>query len=473
VPTLGPKPWSKTSLLVEPEHLRFGGGATETILTPLVAVWMLVAIVLILALPRHKVIIPFLFSCLNIPIGQVVVLGTVHFTVFRILIIAGLARRAAERGPSPGRKFPGGFNGVDQVTVLWTVSALTILSLQWMDTQMLIHTLGDFMDALGGYLVVRFLVNDRKAIRSTVIALAVTCVVQGACMLNEQITHENVFSYMGGAPFTVRDDKIRSQGAMGCLYAGVFGGAVVPLFLWLWTEGKSRTVAFAGIAGAIAMAITSNSSSSLLALLGSVVGLAFWFLRRQMRLVRWGLSLTLVALHLVMKAPVWALIAHVDLTGSSSSDHRYKLVDSCIRHFSDWWLLGYKYYDQWGYDMWDLSDQFVAVALTGGLLTLVFYVAIFSRSFGAIGTARKQVNGNRGEEWLLWCLGSVLFANVVAHFGINYMAQMMMTVFPLLACISIAAFEARQEIVRSAEAPDEEMHASVATAGETMSWLSA
>ena len=82
------------------------------------------------------------------------------------------------------------------------------------------------------------------------------------------------------------------------------------------------------------------------------------------------------------------------------------LVDNCIRHFSDWWLLGYKYYNMWGWACGILCNQFVDVALKGGLLTLVCYIAIFSRSFGAIGTARKQVNGDRGQEWLLWCLGS-------------------------------------------------------------------
>jgi hypothetical protein len=95
--------------------------------------------------------------------------------------------------------------------------------------------------------------------------------------------------------------------------------------------------------------------------------------------------------------------------------------------------------------MWDLCNQFVVVALTGGLLTLIFYGMIFIRSFGAIGTARKLVSGDRSQEWLFWCLGSSLFANVVAHFGINYMAQLMLGFFPLLACISVAAFEAKQE----------------------------
>jgi len=181
-----------------------------------------------------------------------------------------------------------------------------------------------------------------------------------------------------------------------------------------------------------------------------------------MRLVRWGLALTLVALHLVMKAPVWALIARVDLTGSSSSWQRFFLVDSCIRHFSDWWLLGCKHYNDWGWGMWDLCNQFVVAAFTGGLVTLVLYIAIFKRSFGAIGTARKQVNGDRGQEWLLWCLGADLFANVVASFGINYPAQAMMGFFPLLACISVATFEARQATVRSVEPPGQEQFASAA-----------
>jgi hypothetical protein len=456
---------------MEPQNLRFGGGATETMLHPLVAVWLLIAIVLILTRPREKVITVFLLSCFTIPIVQVVVVGSLHFTVLRILILTVLARMAAFRGSSAER-FAGGFNEVDRVVVMWTVSALVILSLQWMNMQALIHNLGDFVDALGGYLAVRFLIPDGEAIRRTVKILAAVCVIQGACMINERIIHLNVFGYLGGIPLAVvvRDGKIRSEGVMGCIYAGAFAGALIPLFLWLWTGGKSRMTAFAGLAGATAMVITSNSSTSLLAFAGSLVGLAFWPLRKQMRLVRWGLVLTLVALHLAMKAPVWALIARVDLTGSSSSYHRYYLLDNCIRHFSDWWLLGYKYYNLWGWSMWDLCNQFVVVALTGGLLTLVFYIAIFTRSFRAIGTARKQVNGDSGQEWFLWCLGSVLFATVVAHFGINYMAQLMMGFFPVLACISVATFEAAQATVPGVKEPDQEYFPSASDAVDIMSW---
>jgi len=438
-----------------------------------VAVWLLIAIVLILTLQRRAVIAVFLLSCFSIPIGQVVVLGGVHFTVLRILILAGLARRAREpRSSLAGQNSVGGFNAVDRVVVLWTVSELTVFSLQWMDSQALIHNIGDFVDALGGYLVVRFLIPDREAVRRAITILAVICTIQGVCMINEQITHVNVFGYMGGSfGITVRDGRIRSDGVIGYLGAGVFGGVSIPLFLWLWSARRARMAALAGLAGATAMAFTSNSSTSYLALAGGLLGLAFWPLRKQMRLIRWAFALTLVALHMVMNGPVWSLIGRVDLTGSSSSYHRYYLVDNCIRHFSDWWLLGYRYYNDWGWDMWDLSNQFVVAALTGGLVTLVFYIAIFSRSFGAIGTARKQANGDRRQEWLLWCLGSDLFANVVASFGINYMAVMMMTLFPLLACISVASFETRQA-VRS-EVPGQDQFESASTASEIMSRLDA
>lgn len=443
-------------------------------LHPLVAIWLLIAIVLVLTRPRGQALVVFLVSCFTIPVAQVVVLGSLHFTVLRILIIAGLIRRVTigTSSASARGKFPGGFNGIDQMVVLWTISMFVILSLQWMNMQALIHNLGDFLDAVGGYLVVRFLIPDGEAIKRTIKTLAWVCVIQGVCMINEQIIHRNIFGYLGGMALTVtiRDGKIRSEGVMGCIYAGVFAGVLIPMFIWLWTAGKSRMAACAGLAGATAMVITSNSSTSWMAIAGSAVGLAFWPLRKQMRLIRWVFGLTLVALHLVMHGPVWSLIARVDLTGSSSSYHRYYLLDNCIRHFGDWWLLGCTYYNTWGWSMWDLCNQFVVVALLGGLLALVFYIGIFCRSFGSIGTARKQVNGDRKREWLLWCLGVDLFATMVSHFGINYMAQMMMGFFPLLACISVAAFEARQPAMGRAVSPTEAQAVSapaVVAAGES------
>jgi len=425
---------------MEPTNIRFGAGADTTLLHPLVAAWMIIAMVLIFVLPRRKAIAPFLLAFFTIPLGQVLIIGGLHFPALRILILAGLLRRMTYREEASRNKFGGGFNAVDQAVVMWTVSALAIVSLQWMELPALIKFVGDFIDALGGYLVVRFLIPDGEAVRTTIKVFGLICLILGACMVYEHFTRRDVFGYLGGCALDaeVREGRVRASGVLGTIQSGTFGGVLVPLFLWLGAERKSRWIAGAGLAGATAMVITSGGSTAVMACGASFLGLGFWPLRKQMRFLRWGLVATLVGLHLVMKGPVWSLIEHIDLTSGSSSFHRYMLIDTLIHHFGDWWILGTTTNGTWGWEMWDTCNQFVDVAVRGGLLTLVLYILILKRSFAAIGNARKRASGDGKQEWFLWCLGSCLFANVVAQFGINYMIQLQLLLFPLLACICAA-----------------------------------
>ena len=309
---------------------------------------------------------------------------------------------------------------------------------------------------LGGYLAARFLIPDRKTLRRTVKVLAVVCVIQGVCMTGELFSHQNVFATMGANSPSIREGHVRAEGTMGGLYAGAFAGVLIPVFLWLWTEKGSRMAAAAGIAGASAIVLASHASTAWLAYGGSLLALSLWPLRKHMRVLRWGIVATLVSLHLVMHGPVWSLIEHIDLTGGSSSYHRYMLVDNCIRHFSDWWLVGYRYYGDWGFDMWDLCNQFVVAAVGGGLLTLVVFIAIYSRSFGAIGTAREDElavivhkNGSSGA-WVHHC--SLMWSPLS---GINYMYHLIMCFFTLLVCISVSTLAVRSAPIR-ADMPDRE-----------------
>ena len=441
---------------MEPENLRFGGGASGTFLHPFVAVEMVLAIILILCLHRKYAVIPLLFGVFTIPLGQVIVVAGVHFIVLRILILTGLLRWLVS-APSPARLLKGDLKSIDSFTVLWTLTVFFAFCLQWMQTQALIFSLGDLLDRLGGYLVLRFMIQSREDLKRALITFASICVIMGCTMIVEQLTLRNVFGLLGGAPLVpqIREGRIRSQGAFGVyIDAGVFGAVLIPLFVWLWSEGKSRLAAALGIAGATAMTITSSSSTPELAYACGILALCVWSLRKRMRVIRWGFAGIVIGLHLVMKAPVWALIARIDLTGSSSGYHRYILVDNCIRHFWDWWLIGTRFYNTWGWDMWDLSNQFVACAFTGGLVGLAFFVWILSSGFGGVGRARKWVEGNQKEEWFLWCLGAALFATVVAFFGCSYMAQMQMELFTLLSMICVSIFEAKQLLAVSKILPN-------------------
>jgi hypothetical protein len=137
-----------------------------------------------------------------------------------------------------------------------------------------------------------------------------------------------------------------------------------------------------------------------------------------------------------MQAPVWALIARVDFTGSSSGYHRYQLVDQFIRHFSDWWLVGTKDYGKWGYDMWDLANQYVSVGDTSGLIPFICFLAIIVSGFKIIGRARRRAT-DRATEHFVWAIGAAMFANVVAFFGISYYDQTMVVWYLLLAIIPV------------------------------------
>jgi hypothetical protein len=430
---------------VEPINIRFGGGAAESILHPMVALILVVTIALTLFGPRKYVIIPWLSTALLVPFGQVLVLGGVHFTVYRIIVLFGLVRLAKTRLQAGTGWLAGGLSGIDRAFALYSLFTLITFSLQWMETQAFIKGVGNLLDSLGGYFVVRFLIRDRETMRRTIKVMVVITIVLAACMISEQVTHNNAFGLLGGTPpleVAIRDGKTRSTGAFAVyITAGVFGATVLPLFMWLWANAKSK-VALLGMTAATVMMLTSNSSTPLMAYVAGIVGFCFWPLRRRMRAFRWGVVMILVALHLSMKAPVWALIARIDLTGSSSGFHRYMLVDQCIRHVGDWWLMGVKNYNEWGYDMWDLSNQYVACAATGGLATIVTFILVISCSFGRLGTARRLVKGDRKREWSLWCLGAALLAHVVAYFGIGYFDQMQVAWYALLAMIVIATSEA-------------------------------
>jgi hypothetical protein len=435
----------------------FGGGATDTILHPLVAVAMLITIALIFLLPRRYVVIPFLLTVFLVPLGQVVVIGGIHFTVYRIITLFGCARLAWEKSSSKGRLLAGGFNPIDRAFVWCAIFGGLSVVLLWKETQALINRLGCLVDILGGYFILRVLIQDNKDIRRAIKVFVFIAVVMAICMMNEQITHQNIFGLLGSGPLwsAVRDGKIRSQGAFSVyVTAGSFGATLLPFFLWLWKSGESKAAAVLGVISSTIITATSDTSTALTAYAAGIVALCFWPLRAHMRAFRWALVITLVTLHLVMKAPVWALIAHVDLTGSSSGYMRYMLVDNCIRHFSSWWLIGTKDFGSWGWDMWDLSNQYVSQALTGGLATLVLFIATISRSFGGLGAARKRVEGDRKQEWFLWFLGAALLSNVVAYFGISYFDQTQVAWYALLAFICAAvAPPRRSSVAKDHEAP--------------------
>jgi hypothetical protein len=153
-----------------------------------------------------------------------------------------------------------------------------------------------------------------------------------------------------------------------------------------------------------------------------------------------------------MKAPVWFLIAHVDLISGNSGYHRAMLIDQCIKHFREWLWIGTDP-SKWGWDMWDMSNQFVAEADTGGLATFIFFVLVIKRGYSRVGTARKRLRGSTRKEMFMWFIGVALLAHIVSFFGVQYFDQTKIAWCAFLAMMiaatnsSLAVKTARSRIV--------------------------
>jgi hypothetical protein len=429
-----------------PEHFKFGGGATETVLHPIVLVAMLIAIVLTLLLPRKYVMVPLLFVTILTPLGQVLLIGGLHVFVLRIMILTGWVRMIGTRILSQTGILGGGFNALDTAFLLWAVLRALAFVLLYLDPAAVVNQLGFLWDTLGGYFLLRFLIQDQDDIKRALKCFAVLVFVLAAGMVNEQLTGHNIFGALGGvrAISEIRDGRIRSQAVFQhALLAGAFGATLFSLFALLWKFGKAKFLSFVAMISSVVMVVTSATSTSIIAFGAGVVGFLFWPFRRQMRTVRWGAVIALLALQLVMKAPVWFAISHIDLTGGSSSYHRAELIDHFIGNFRGWWLVGTKSNATWGADMWDTCNQYVQEGEDGGLATFLSFLAMIIIAFRWIGVARKSVEGDRQKELYYWIVGATLFSHVIGFFGISYFDQSRMAWFALLAMISAATLGVR------------------------------
>jgi hypothetical protein len=148
-----------------------------------------------------------------------------------------------------------------------------------------------------------------------------------------------------------------------------------------------------------------------------------------------------------MKAPVWFLIAKISNFTGGDGWYRSQLIHQFIMHFSDWWLLGTSETGDWmptgilnpitGVVSADMTNQYVAVGVNGGLLSLFVFVLILVRCFRNLGDAASALRlHSRNDQMLLWGVGATLFAHAFALISVTYWDQMYVPWWGLLGIIS-------------------------------------
>jgi len=187
---------------------------------------------------------------------------------------------------------------------------------------------------------------------------------------------------------------------------------------------------------------TCASSTPVMALASGIVGGIMFVMRRYMRMVRWGIALTLIALHLVMQAPVWHLISRVSAVDGSTGWYRYYLIDQAIKHFSEWAVIGTRSTAHWFWGAQDVTNQYILEGVRGGFLTLCVFVALIAFSFKEAGYLWRAVSRDKEKRAMAWGLGVSLFVHCVIGIGGAYMGiGLLVLCFTFAAITSMSAAE--------------------------------
>ena len=305
----------------------------------------------------------------------------------------------------------------------------------------LVNRLGFAFDALGMYFVFRCLVRDWVDVDRIILGVILIAIPVACFFLLERSTGRNVFAVFGGVPAitVIREGRLRCQGAFSHpILAGCFWVAVMPLMAACWWKlAKGKTWALVGMIASLVTVVCCASSTPVLGVAAAVIGGVMFYMRKQMKNIRWAVLLTLIALHMVMEAPVWHLISRVTAVGGSTGWHRYILINEAINNLIEWWLCGCSGYTVLSWGIWkgDVTNQYILEGIRGGFATMCSFIAIIVIAFGEVGKMWQLQARNKYHLALSWALGVSLFAQCMMFIGVNYFGQIIIIWYLLLAMI--------------------------------------
>lgn len=393
-------------------------------MTPLALVFMVVSVVALLVLPRQKAPLPFLAGACYMTLDQGFEVGPFTFPILRTLILFGVVRVILRR-----ERLAGPLNRLDWMMVAWAVWAAASSAFHNQPVSALVYRLGLVYNACGIYFLLRVFCSSLDDVvllgKTTALVLSVVALA----MLNERLTYHNVFSIFGvpDVPF-IREGQVRALGPFAHpILAGTVGGVCLPLMIGLWKF--HRNTAILGIVACLTMVITSASSGPIVSTAVAVCGLLMWRFRHRMRLFRWSAVGALFVLSFTMNAPVYYLIARVDIVGGSTGWYRSRLIESSIEHLSEWWVAGTDFTGNWMAQAMvndptqvDITNHYLKMGVWGGLPLLLLFIGCLSMAFAFVGIGIRAELQER-QRFILWTMGCGLAAHAATFLSVSYFDQ--------------------------------------------------
>jgi len=402
---------------------------------------------------RERIIIAFVLLVCFIPEAQRIVIGGMDFNFLRILLMVAWIRILRKNDFRPDFRM-----GKEDIWIIvFIVYSSLAYTMQYGSASAFFNRCGRAIDVLGLYFLLRQLLTGWDDVRRIIRLFCIVAPIVAAFFIVEKSTGRNPFSVFGGVPefSQVREGKLRCQGAFSHpILAGCFWATLLPLMGgFAMTEAK-RLVYIAGIGSSLLIIVLCASSTPILAIAFIFLGTAMFALRYKMKWLRFGIVLGYLGLDVAMKAPVYSLIGRFDVASGSTGYHRVFLIENTLKHWKEWVAFGTHHTAQWGHQMFDITNGFIAVAFDGGLLSLTFYVMTIGYAYSNVGKVVWSSFGDRNRTILAWSVGVSLFTHMMNFLAVSYFGYIEVLWILALAVPAILAECESSFAVERAGAPE-------------------
>ncbi len=393
------------------------------------------------ALPRRWAFLPLLIGTLHFQNVAVVQVG-VAFTITKLVIVAGLFRAMRDGSFECSRRQP-----LDMLVLAWAIwMILSGFTHNPRDHNPITVRLSQIYGYVGSYFYARCFLKSPEDFLRFCKALAVVVAPLALVVFYEKLALNNIYEWLGqgGQEVTVRNGKMRATGAFSNpILLGTFGATASVLMAPLYRTDKKWCII--GLLACAIIVFSSASSGPIVTLASALMALTLWRWRSSVGRIRTLVIATFIVLHISMQAPVWYLMARIDLAGGSTGWHRAELITTALNHLNEWWLTGTDYTRHWiAYGVaWstehiDITNHYLYMGIVGGLPLMLLFIAILLKSFQLLGRAMRPLRKAKDpRELILWVVGASLFAHCFTFLSVSYYDQ---SYVPL--CIAIGAVPA-------------------------------
>ncbi|HUU18181.1 MAG TPA: hypothetical protein VMW72_13615 [Sedimentisphaerales bacterium] len=386
--------------------------------------------ILTFVVPKKFFLLPFILAACFVPADQRVIIFDLDFTPLRILVLVGFFRTILQ-----GERLTFKWNHFDKLVLVWAICGAVIYIIQWADMRALVYKCGVLFDVIGLYWLFRINISSWGDIRLAITVFAVCSLGLAVLVGLEWATGKNPFVVLGRVETVVREGRYRCQASFPhAIMLGLFWATLVPLFIGFARKDKSKLLLWSAVGASAFIAAATASSTPILTLLIVPVLLCGYRWREYTACAGWGLFASLVALHIVMQAPVWHLISRIGVVGGSTGWHRFYLIDQAINHLGEWMFLGCRSTAHWGLGLSDVTNQYILEGVRGGFVSLALFFVMIYMALRILLRLSLQHQEHK-QRFLTWCLFVTILGHSVSFLGVSYFGQIMMWWYMTLAAV--------------------------------------